>query len=442
MTDQAVISQVIVPFAGETSGAGELTWGQLDIWTCMQRQRSSLAFGGAYPLPEGTTVASVVSDLEYLMSRHDSLRTRLTFDGGQVRQVVSRAGEIALEVIDPGETDPAEVAAATYLRFESRQFDYERDWPIQWAVVARDGIASHLVSALCHLAADGMGALALMDDLRRRAAGDTGPVTALRPLELAALQREPTARRANAAALAFWERTLRAVPARRFAGSDDPRQPRYWQAYYYSPASLLAAGHIAARTGIGTSTVLLAAYAVVLSKITGIDPPVICVVVDNRFRRELADVVSPMCSPTPCVIDVAGAEFDEVVRRAWRASLHAYKLAYYNPLDREELERRIAAERGEAVDTGCYFNDRRMASREEPARGAAPSAAGLRAALRRSELIERCRRDQPNDRCFLSIDNVPDTICYELYVDTHYVSPADMEACLRGLESVVVEAAI
>jgi hypothetical protein len=434
---------VIVPFAGEHSGAGELTWGQLDIWTCMQRQGSSLAFGGTFPLPAGTTVADVAADLEYLMSRHDSLRTRLRIrPGGQVQQVVTAAGEIALAVIDPGDADPGEVAAAAYPRFEAQQFDYERDWPIRWAVVARDGIATHLISAMCHLAADGMGALALMDDLRRRAAGETGPVTALRPLELAVRQRAPAGRRANAAALAFWERTLRAIPPRRFAGSDDWREPRYWQAYYYSPASLLAAEAVAARTGTGTSTVLLAAYAVMLTRLTGIDPAVIVVVVDNRFRRELADVVSPMCGPTPCVIDVAGADFDEVVRRAWRTSLHAYKLAYYNPLDREEVERRVAAERGEAVDTGCFFNDRRMASREERARGPAPSAAGLRAALRRSELVEGFRRDQPNDRCFLSIDNVPDTICYELAVDTHYVSPADLEACLRGLESVIVEAAL
>ncbi|HEY1616803.1 MAG TPA: hypothetical protein VGG25_04255, partial [Streptosporangiaceae bacterium] len=67
---------MIVPFAGEHSGAGELTWGQLDIWTCMQRQGSSLAFGGAFPLPAGTTVGDVAADLAYLMSRHDSLRTR------------------------------------------------------------------------------------------------------------------------------------------------------------------------------------------------------------------------------------------------------------------------------------------------------------------------------------------------------------------------------
>jgi hypothetical protein len=32
-------------------------------------------------------------------------------------------------------------------------------------------------------------------------------------------------------------------------------------------------------------------------------------------------------------------------------------------------------------------------------------------------------------------------LCYDLYADTRYLSPADMEACLRGLEATVADAA-
>ena len=442
---------VRVPFEGESSGAGELTWGQLDIWGAMQRQRSALTFGGAFPLPPGTTVGQVAADLGYLMGRHDALRTRLRFAAdGHPQQVVSKSGETALEVIDPGDDDPAEVGAGTYERYVDMGFDYERDWPMRWGVVARRGIASHLVSGICHIAADGMGAMALMRDLARRdpATGAApGPVTAMQPLELVSLQRGPAAQRQNQAALRYWERTLRSVPARRLPESADRREPRYWQACLDSPAILLAAQIIAERCQVSTSIVVLAAYAAMLSRITGIDPAVVMVVVDNRFRRGLADVVSPMCSPTPCVIDIAGRGFIEVVTATWRTSLNAYKLAYYDPLQRVELEQRIGSERGEMVDTNCFLNDRRMQNLQEvqdlqevPQRP--PTADDVRAALGRSAFAWGWRRDQPNDKYFLSINNVPGTLCLDLYADTHWVAPADMEACLRGIESMIVETAL
>jgi hypothetical protein len=199
------------------------------------------------------------------------------------------------------------------------------------------------------------------------------PVTAPQPLELARQQAAPGARRQSAAALRYWERTLRSVPARRFTDSADQRSPRYWQAAYQSPASYLAVQALAARTRASTSAVLLAAYAVVLGRLAASHPVVIQVVVDNRFRPGFADVASPLATSIPCVIDVAGVPFDEVVARAARTTLSAYKLAYYDPVERAALEARIGRERGETVDLSCFFNDRRMSSRTEPPAGGQPA---------------------------------------------------------------------
>jgi hypothetical protein len=437
--------QILVSFEGTSSGIGELTWGQLDIWAAMQRQRSSLCVGGAFPLPPGTTVTKIAADLRFLMCRHDCLRTRLRFAAdGRPLQVVSRSGEVPLDVIDPGNADPADIAAAIHAHYEDQVFDYVREWPIRWAVIAKGTVATHLVSAISHVAIDGMGALVLHNDLARRdpvTGRANGPVTALQPLELARQQRTPAARRSSSAALRYWERTLRSIPARRFAVSADQRSPRYWQATYHSPASYLAVQKLASRSRASTSAVLLAAYAVMLSRIAASHPAVIQVVADNRFHRGFAEMASPLATSIPCVIDVAGAAFDEVVARAARTTLNAYKLAYYNPVERAELEARIGQERGEAVDVSCYFNDRRMSSRTEPAEGQQPTAREVRAALPRSVLTWGWQRDLPCDTCYLSLNNVPGTLCYELYADTRYLPPADMEACLRGLEVTVVDAA-
>jgi Condensation domain len=436
--------QILVSFEGEGSGVGDMTWGQADIWAAMQRESSSLSIGGAFPLPPGTTVDDVAADLRFIMCRNASLRTRLRYDGGRLQQVAVATGEIALEVIDPGGADPGAIAAQVYARYSGKVFDHFREWPILWAVVARDGAATHFVSVISHLATDGMGTLAMLADMDRRdpATGAAGPVTAAQPLELAAREAAPPARRQSAVALAYWERTLRAIPARRWTPSAaGPRRPRYWQATYDSPAALGAAQVLAARTGVTTSTVLLAAWAIALSRVTGVSPAVIQVVVNNRFRRGLADVVSPLCISIPAVIDTTGP-FDPVVARAWRAAINAYKLSYYDPADREKLIARIEHERGEPIDISCFVNDRRITVSHEPVDGSLPVAADLLAALPRSTLTWGKQQDLPRERCFLHVNDAADSLCVELWADTRYVSPATMEACLRGLETVLIAAVL
>jgi hypothetical protein len=440
-----VVERILVPFEGEGSGVGELTWGQRDIWLAMQEQSSSLGIGGAFPLPPGKTVEEIADDLRFLVSRHQSLRTRLQFGAdGHPRQVLAKSGEIPLEVIEAGGGEPAEIAAALYRRYDQRVFDYASEWPVRWAVISRQGAATHWVSEICHLATDGMGSLTLLADLDSRDPGTglaAGPVTATQPLEQARWQASPAGRRQNDTALRYWERLLRAIPARRYPGSADKRSPRHWEASYDSPASHLAIQAIAARARVATSTVLLAVAAVGFTRVTGINPAVIQVEVSNRFRPGLATAVSPVGQTGLCVIDVAGITFDEAVARAFRSAMGAYKHGYYDPVQQEELVARVSQERGEDIDITCYVNDRRLRSRQEPT-GQPPAAGDIRAALPRSTLTWGSQLDHPRGRCFLHINDIPDTISCTLHADTHYVSPADMEACLRGLEEVAVEAAL
>jgi Condensation domain len=437
--------QILVPFEGEDSGVGQLTWGQQDMWRIMQRENTSLSIGGWLPLPPGSTVADVATDLRYLMCRYGALRTRVGYgDDGRPLQVVAKSGEVPLEIVDAGDDDPAHAAAALYGRYRQHVFDYAREWPIRWAVIVSRGAATHLVSVISHLASDGVGVVTLLKDLASRdpVTGQAkGPVTGVQPLELARQQASPAARRQSDAALRYWERLLRDIPARRFADSADRRQPRFWQAYYDSPASHLATLAIAARTGAETSTVLLAAFAVALSQVTGINPVIVQVVVNNRFRRGLTDAVSPICHHNPCVIDVADVTFNDVITRTWRAAVSAYKLGYYDPAGRDELVRRICRERGEEIDLSCFVNDRRMHSRQEPA-GLAPTPDDIRAALPRSALTWGYQRDIPGEKCYLHLNDVPGTVNYELLADTRYLSPAGMEAFLRGLEAALVAAAL
>src|SRR5215472_7464121 len=104
---------VVVPFEGEGAGVAELSWGQREIWSVMRSVGRSLYLGGARPLPAGRTADDVAGDLRFIMTRHQSLRTRLRFMAdGTPRQVVADSGEVPLEIVDAGDENPAKVAAA------------------------------------------------------------------------------------------------------------------------------------------------------------------------------------------------------------------------------------------------------------------------------------------------------------------------------------------
>lgn len=433
--------QIIVAFEGEGSGVDDLSWGQLDLWMAMRRQKSWLPIGGATAVPAGTSLADVVEHLRYLMSRYQPMRTRLRFDAdGRPSQVVSSSGEIALDVADAGDDDPAEIAEAMRRRYEETDYDFVTQWPLRMGVVVRAGLPTHMVVIMCHLVADGSGAALMIAELTAR---ETAPVKGMQPLEQARWQRSPAGVKQNEAALRYWERLLRTIPARRFAGSDDRRQPRHWRGEFRSLALHLATQAIADRAGMDASPVLMAVYGVALHGMTGINPVVFRPTVNNRFRPGLADVVCTVAESGLCALDVAGVPFSEALTRTRRAAMTAYKHAYFHPAQLDDLIARVARDRDPDFDLGCFYNDRRITTRAGSA-GPTPTPEQIHEARSRGHTTFRwtIQQDDPFERLFVHIDDVPDTMQITLFMDTHFVSPGDAEAFLYRMEEVAVEAAL
>ena len=71
---------ILVPFQGDGGGVDTLSWGQCEIWRPMMAVGSSFPLGATYPAPPGTTVASIADMLRFVVSRHQSLRTRIVTD--------------------------------------------------------------------------------------------------------------------------------------------------------------------------------------------------------------------------------------------------------------------------------------------------------------------------------------------------------------------------
>lgn len=445
-----LVSRIPVEFEG-AGGTGELSWGQREMWGNIHRQATTqLTLAGVVPLPPDTTVEAVAGGLRFLLGRHQSLRTRIRADEtGRLQQVVAARGETHLEVVDTDGADPAEVAEMVHVRLRETRFDFAHDWPVRITLVRDKGILTHIVTGWSHLAVDGTGIAAMMADLANLDLGTwlaKRPVTALQPLEQARRQSLPGQLRQSEAALRYWERMLRTAPARRFADGSGRPDGGIVVAHFSSPAIGAALPTLAARHQVSTATVLLAGYAVALATVTGRNPTVAQVLVGNRFRPGLSESVSTVSQAGLCVIDVAGVGFGEVVKRAWQASTNAYKHAYYDSTRRDELIESLGRERGEQFDLSCIVNDRRAPDPETLA-GDGRDPAAL---VSESRLDWLDLPDAPDERLFVSFADkphpglaaAPGSVCVMAHANTRFISTSDVESCLRGIETAVIEATL
>lgn len=414
---------IAVPFRGEGSGRAVLSWGQTENWATIQRMGHWYPLGGTKELEPGTTVEEIAEELAYLLGRYQPLRTRLDLtDPLEPQQVVVDHGEIGLEVVETGGLPPAEVAAAVEERYRTAPLDFTADWPIRMGVVCEDGRPTHMVVLMSHIAIDGTGAIIMMTEAATR---ETAPITGLQPLGQAAWQQSAAGRRQNDAAMRQWEQVLGTISPLRYQERPTPEIPRFRIGQIDSPALLAAVRAISARTGRGSSTVLLALFAVALNGTTKINPVVVRPIVGNRFRPGLGGVVCTLAQAGVCVLDVADEPAETVLHRVQQAIVLGNKFAYFDDRDLVALRRRIFAERGTAIDTSCFFNDRRNSAALAEAGPLEASAEELAAAPRGDFAWIAELQDGDFERFFGQFDAAPGALRVTLTADTRYVTAAE-----------------
>jgi hypothetical protein len=448
MFEPASRDRVVVQFAGAGAGTQPLTWGQKAILQDMQDSGNQFSMGGRYELPEGSSVEDAAARLSALMGLHAGLRMRLRTDGaGRPCQEVAGPGRIGLDILaipdDAGRADVARCAADLMETWPLARFDFHSDWPLRMAVLKHRGMCAYLVWALSHLAADGGGHLLLAADLR--AGARSGPRRVQLP-DIAQNEQTPQLRQLSTRTMRYWESQLRHIPAQTFGEPASPgghAAPRYWQARFSSPAAHLAMLAIAKRTGTDASRVTLALIATAIARATGVQPLTIKVMVNNRFRPGLADVIAPIAQNSVVTIDVADCTVDEVVARARGSSLTAGMRAYYDPDDLREVMARLDAERGYPASVTCRVNDQRamiMRAEEVAGRGEV-TAEQVAGKLAETSLRWLGRRDNMHEQANILIENRPEVLSLHMMWDRWSLADGQVEALLRGVEEVAVEAA-
>ncbi len=443
--------RMVVRFTGAEAGTEPLTWGQKAFLRDMRDSGNQFSMGGRLRLPEGSTVVDAAARLSGLLGRHAALRMRLETDGaGRLCQAVAGSGQIDLDIVTiPDDADRADVArhaADLMAAWPSERFDFHRDWPMRMAVVKHRGACLNLVWVLSHLAADGGAHLLLLDDLLANGVG--GPTPDPRPqiLDLARREKTPNVRQVSSRAMKYWGSQLRHVPAQTFG---EPVRPvdqagqRYWQARFSSPAAHLAVLAIARRTETDVSRVTLAVVATAIARATGVNPLTIKVMVNNRFMPGMAGIIAPIAQNSVMTIDVGDVCIDEVVVRARGASLSAGMRAYYDPDELSEVSARLDAERGYAAAVTCRVNDQRamvMRAEEDQTLGE-PTPQHVRKRLEETSLTWLGPRENMHEQANILIENRSDALSLHMMWDLWSLADSQVEALLRAVEEVAVEAA-
>jgi hypothetical protein len=443
--------QIVVQFAGEQTGTEPLTWGQKAILEDMRDSGSQFSMPSLIELPEGTTVEGVAALLSDLLRRHSALRTRLvTDDAGRPCQQVAGSGQIDLDILTiPDDADRADAEQCGYELVDTwplKRFDFYQDWPLRTAVITHRGACLYLVWVLSHLVADGGAHILIYRDFQDDLAGRPVTPLATQILDMARSEQTPRLQQLSSRTMRYWESQLRDIPAQTFSvpgGPREPAEPEYWQVRFKSPATHLAMLAISKRTGTDAAGVTLALIATAIGRATGVHPLTVKVMVSNRFRPGLADVIAPISQSTVITVDAADASIDEVVARTRGASLTAGMRAYYNPDELTEVMARLDAERGYPAKITCRVNDQRaMVMRAADLAGLPDiTLEQVTQRLAESTLTWLGPRDHVYGQANILVENRPDVVSLHMMWDLECLSKEQVEALLRGVEDAAIEAA-
>ncbi|MFJ9949578.1 non-ribosomal peptide synthetase condensation domain protein [Kitasatospora sp. NPDC091207] len=363
--------QLEIVLSAGRSGTGPATWGQQAIWDAVSRLAPADAprynITASAPLDPGLPVPVVLDALEGLLHLHDSLHTRLALDDrGRLRQTVDPDGRLTVHIrhCDGDGTTPGKVGAELHDELAALPFDCATQWPLRVGLVEAGGLVRHMALVLSHSALDGAGMGLLVMDLTELALGaSVESISTARgsqqPLEEAEFQNSPRGLRRDVNARAHVVRKLRLGPPRLFPPVPDDGPRPFPNAVLSSPALLRAIEPVAAAHRASTSSVLLAAVAVMTARLSGSPDAVLQVIVNNRFLPGLAAAVSVVAGDGLFHLPDADGDFGDAVRRTHAASIATYRHAYYNKRLLDEEITRLTAEHGPLADRSCVFNDTR-----------------------------------------------------------------------------------
>lgn len=386
------------------------------------------------PLPDGTSMAAIRGTLNYLVRRHEGLRTTFHFDSdADPRQVVHPPAPLSVPTVSTerdGTPAPAEVVA----ELSGTAFELAKEWPIRACVITTGGRPTQLVLVLNHMALDAWSVELLEQELEAlREGAVSGRPTVLRPvrhqpLDLARYEASADGRAARDRAAAHWREQLPHVPTDLFATRRDPAASGAYGGTLTSPALLDATRRIAERHHVWPSVVHVTAHAQALLAYTGAEQVAHLFFAGNRESSACPDVLTCTFSPVLLQVDGRGDPsfgdlLQQVARNCTEASAHA-------DLPYDEFMESLATQsecRGTPIRIGAEVNFLNHGTHSSRAR---------RTVLTRST-VPAAWREQGSDTS-LRVYELRDAVVVALNAAADVMDADAVAALLRGYEALLL----
>jgi amino acid adenylation domain-containing protein len=319
-----------------------LTSAQQSLWFLAQAQGASQAYH--IPLTLRLTgaldVAALARALDGVVARHEALRTTFSLIDGAPAQSV--AATVSLELRREALAADASLAQAITDTIAA-SFDLQSGPPIRARLLGLGDQEHVLILVLHHIAADGWSMQVLQDELSSlydafvAGAADPLPPLAIQSADYALLQAE-TRNGGDGQDLArYWKTALAGAPALLNLPLDRPRPAIQDHAGAFAPIVVGTAlskdlAALAKRRGVTLHTIALAAWALVLSRLSGQDEVVIGTPSAGRDRPELHGLIGYFVNTLPLRVDLAtsqtGQALIDQVQRVVLAGLQHQDLAF------------------------------------------------------------------------------------------------------------------
>ncbi|MFC4123090.1 condensation domain-containing protein [Nonomuraea zeae] len=435
---EMVAGQATVAFSGDREGVAALTWGQRLMWRAVHLMGDSQSFLNCpwvLPVYGRRDLATVLGALRVLLERHESLRTTFAATPDGPVQRVARGGELAVTVVEAGEDRALPAADRIAGELARTVFDHGHDLPLRCTVVTKDGRPRALAFSFSHLAVDFQALGLISAEWRGLLRGDELPPPGWQPLDQAELEREESFQARSSRSIRYWRSVLEEVPLEVF---DHPpgeaEDPRFIEVGMESVALAVAAERLAARWAVSTTSVLLAACAVVLAGVSGRSRAVMQLVHSNRRDPRTRGMVGTVGQDGLFVLDVSPGDFAATCLNAHRNALAAYRNAHYDPFEMQAMREEVGRRRGREPDLDAFFNDRRAAIGWP----ALPRSADLAALTERTRTYVTDAWPGVRFKVFFTVGTATDTGALSLIVDTAYLRRDTARAMLLGVEELLV----
>jgi amino acid adenylation domain-containing protein len=308
------IGHEVLPAIGQADRTRPLTlsFAQQRLWFLAQMEGASEAYHmpRAFRLDGPLDRAALTRALDALVARHEALRTRFTESEGEAFQEIVPGSGFSLRVHDLTGSSDAEIAALQ-AQEATEPFDLTRGPLIRGQLIVLAADRHVLLLTLHHIVSDGWSMGLLAQELRVLYVGDPLPPLPVQYADYAAWQREWLSDGALAEQGAYWKEVLADAPALLDLPADRSRPAeqdyRGGQVRLEFDADLTEAlKALGRRQGSTLFMVLLAGWALVLSRLARQSDVVIGTPTANRRRVELEGLIGFFVNTLALRVDLAG----------------------------------------------------------------------------------------------------------------------------------------